>query len=76
MFMHSGVLVKNEALRLFLAITALLLTGLLTNPLGSIALNETLQPEIAVTQKPASPKKKAQENRSKASRTFAFYFRR
>jgi hypothetical protein len=72
---------KNEALRLFLAVSALILTALLTNPatsLGQPEANQTLvkqetQPaEKKVQRKVASEKSK----KPKATRTFAFFFRR
>lgn len=72
---------KNEALRLFLAVTALILTALLTNPATSLGQPETAQTVVSqetplvekkVQRKVASEKSK----KPRATRSFAFFFRR
>jgi hypothetical protein len=71
---------KNEALRLLLAMTALILTALLTNPLShsrdgegttiahEIQHNESIRRNVAA--------EKATKKKPRASRTFAFFFKR
>lgn len=73
---------KNEALRIFLAVTALILTALLTNPVGSFA-NEEMNKKVASeavgkTEKDANTTRKVAGIKviHKATRSFAFFFKR
>ncbi len=68
---------KNEALRLFLAVTALVLTALLTNPLSD-SKGESDISQMEPTTKESATRKIASDKpkKSKSSRTYAFFYRR
>lgn len=73
---------KNEALRLFLAVTAIIITALLTNPIfeegdqtvATISANENKERSIAQTQKKKSNKDGKQKSTS--NRTYTYFWKR
>lgn len=67
---------KNEALRLFLAITALIITALLTNPAPHLTTEEPVKMAAVKTPTKGVATQKSDRKPSKASRSFAFFFRR
>ena len=75
---------KNEALRLFLAMMALILTALLANPMSDKDLGAERE-QTKITQATKAPQKIPQKNvsrkiaterKSHATRSFAFFYRR
>ena len=96
--MGYGTVMKNEALRLLLAVTALILTAMLTNTSGSLGTQELDKQTVAEAHDEATKKAATQERKTaqakdehkneskkktsliktvhKATRSFAFFYRR